>query len=194
MEITISIRTIRLAGALVAGAALLGIAAIAGAQPVTTDIIKGCVNNQNQRVRIINAGQNCITSGEASVRETAVNWNAQGIQGIQGLKGDKGDKGDTGAQGPAGLSNVELVRSVTPVGANAVGAIPIQSCPAGKRLIAGTVNINESPDNPLAYEANFSLLNVRGWILNAAQYGAVWSNTLPRAAYVHSQLICATPS
>lgn len=101
LSFSISKRAVRLAGALVAGAALLCVAGLVSAHPgpVEPGIIHACAKNGNGDLRVVAATESCKNN------ETARDWNAQGIQGIQGVqgvKGDKGDKGDTGAMGPQG--------------------------------------------------------------------------------------------
>lgn len=74
----------------------------AGAHGGDATKIHGCVNNTNQRVRIVQPNQACITTGEQSARETAVDWNVTGPQGPQGPQGPAGPVGAAGPPGPKG--------------------------------------------------------------------------------------------
>ena len=118
IAIIINRRVLRTSAALLAGGALLGVAALASAHPgpVAPGVIHSCVTNATAgggpspsggtspgtpggQLRIVSAATVCAAG------ETALDWNAQGPkgdQGIQGIQGIQGAKGDTGATGPAG--------------------------------------------------------------------------------------------
>src|SRR6476646_10574416 len=62
-------------------------------------VIHGCYKTQNGQLRVVPAGESCLSS------EQAIQWNQGGPTGPQGPPGDKGpvgDKGPTGDQGSVG--------------------------------------------------------------------------------------------
>ncbi len=73
-----------------------GAATFAWAQTNDTTTIRACVDNDNGRVRIVRANQNCQRG------ETAESWNITGPQGPQGLQGQPGRDGRDGQPGPQG--------------------------------------------------------------------------------------------
>jgi hypothetical protein len=81
-----------LTGSLVA---IGGVAAAAGPEPA----ISACVNKVTGSVRVIDPAkhQTC-----ASLLETPLSWNQQGIQGTPGAAGPQGTPGAPGPAGPAG--------------------------------------------------------------------------------------------
>lgn len=87
------------AGVIAAGAVFLGQTGWAARswQPFG-DRIDACVKKQNGQVRILDAGQACLSS------EEAVSWSVQGPKGDTGPAGPQGPKGDPGPQGPQGES------------------------------------------------------------------------------------------
>ena len=74
--------------------ALLVMPARAGAQTV----IYACVGNIGKIVRIVGAGEKCISS-PALLAETRVQWNVQGPPGTPGINGTNGANGKTARLG-----------------------------------------------------------------------------------------------
>jgi hypothetical protein len=99
-------------GKLVAGAAaavaLIGSGAASAAIPSAAGTLHGCVNNATGVLRVVdeaksgNLGQ-CITTGAAVLRETAVDWNQTGPAGPPGEPGAPGAPGAAGRDAPVPL-------------------------------------------------------------------------------------------
>src|SRR5438874_1712721 len=91
---------------LLAGVAILafassgvGIVLAAAASPSSpTTVINGCYDSKNGQLRIVTAGQQCLSS------EKAINWNQVGPQGVAGSTGPSGPTGPQGSSGPSGPS------------------------------------------------------------------------------------------
>ena len=140
LGIAISTRALRVAGLFLAGAAVLGLAAVSSAHPgpVAGGVIHSCVNASSTgtdapagNIRVVDATAACKSN------ERALDWNAQGIQG------PKGDKGDAGPQGPSGVATLTTrSKSFTvSAGGHAVGVV---QCEPGERATGGGFGTNES--------------------------------------------------
>lgn len=138
-------RALSLFAVMIAGT--FALAAVAGVTAHGGDPSKihACVNNQNQRVRIVQPNQNCVSGGEASAIETAVDWNIAGPAGPQGPQGPAGPQGQQGAAGPIGpagpqgpLGNLAMaVRSASKsVAPNSFDSVEV-TCPGSARASGG---------------------------------------------------------
>ena len=78
-------------------------------QSYADDLIYGCINKTNGRLRVVDSPSNCLTS------EIAIYWNKAGPQGPQGEPGPQGPQGPEGPPGPApGFRTVaEVITSET---------------------------------------------------------------------------------
>ena len=82
----------RLPVLVLAGLALAGGVAYATI-PDSGGVIHGCYKTQNGQLRVVPAGESCLSS------EQAIQWNQGGPTGPQGPPGDKGPVGDKGTGG-----------------------------------------------------------------------------------------------
>lgn len=184
--------------ALVLTIVLLGSTTLVGAHGGDANQIHGCVNNSNQRVRIVAPNQTCVTTGEASARETAVDWNIAGPPGPAGPQGPKGDKGEPGASGapgqpgPAGANGVsgwQLVATSSPADSESRKLVSV-TCPSGKKVIGGGASINGTPGNPFPTQIYLISSDASG----DAAWSALAEESLPFAApwILRVTAICAT--
>jgi hypothetical protein len=84
-------------GILVGALIVAGMLGVVYAQ--TDGVIKGCVHQGNNSVRILGPGDSCNPQNE-----TPISWNIVGPTGPQGPTGSTGPMGSTGATGAAGPS------------------------------------------------------------------------------------------
>ena len=137
-------------------AAVLSVSAAVFATIPSAGVISGCYTKSGGALRVIDG---TVTS--CSSKETALNWNVQGIQGgvgpagpqgiagPQGPTGPQGPQGTIGPQGPqgdpgpaGGVLGWEFVRApgVDIAAGQLDGAIA--ECPTGKRPIGGGFAVN----------------------------------------------------
>jgi len=80
---------------IVTGAILLFLVAT-NLQSYAEDLIYGCINKTNGKLRVVSSPASC------KQREIAIYWNKVGPQGLQGEPGLPGEQGPEGPQGPIG--------------------------------------------------------------------------------------------
>jgi hypothetical protein len=189
LTLAIDTRVLRVVGLCIAGAAVLGLAAVSSAHPgpVAGGVIHSCVNATGPAadataglIRIVDANTTCKSN------ERALDWNAQGIQGQKGDKGDTGPQGPHGSQGPQGPAGIATLTTrsksfqVSP-GADAQGIV---QCEPGERATGGGIStgpgtkVNTSRPEPLTSTPT-------GWFVSV-------SDNSPHGAGFVAWVVCAS--
>jgi hypothetical protein len=142
MQLAIGSKRMRLAlvaGAVLAGSAVGGVAQAAGMRqhiPGADGVIDACFDDEG-KLRVVDP------QAEGCRREEgALQWNQTGPQGpagATGAQGPAGAPGPAGAQGGRGLSGYQQVtQSIDNVNlAAGTESVHVLSCPAGKNVIGG---------------------------------------------------------
>jgi hypothetical protein len=175
--IAINTRLLRVAGLFLAGAALLGLAAVSSAHlgPVAGGVIHSCVNASSPgadatagAIRIVDANAACKGN------ERALDWNAQGPQGLKGDKGDVGPQGPQGPQGPSGVAKVTIRQKIVTLSPDSDGRATV-SCEPGERptgggFTGGNGNVKINVSSPYLAVAGTT---PEGWTVHATNNGSV---------------------
>ncbi len=115
--------------AIAAVSALLVVGGVAYATiPDSNGVIHSCYTTKGGSLRVIDtgAGESC------NLKESPLDWNAQGPTGPTGPAGSQGPKGD---QGPAGISGLEQDTNSASIPPG--GWLVNVDCPTGKLALSG---------------------------------------------------------
>jgi hypothetical protein len=131
-------------------AAVLSVSAAVFATIPSAGVISGCYTKSGGALRVIDG---TVTS--CSNKETALNWNVQGIQGAvgpqgpqgipgpQGVTGPQGPVGPIGPRGPSGVSHVYVTALQNSIALNSSPSqVLILNLPAGTYLVLGKTDVS----------------------------------------------------
>ncbi len=104
--------------------------------PDSNSVIHSCYTTKGGSLRVIDpgAGESC------NLKESPLDWNAQGPTGPTGPAGPQGPKGDQGSAGISGLEETSRTVSLPPG-----GWIVNVDCPTGKLAISGGWELGTQP-------------------------------------------------